>query len=334
MNALRAPHQPGADPQPGILRVYSFLDQAPRFLNEVLAGLTTERKSLPFRWRYDPAGMAALEAWSGAPENYLQRHERALLKAHLAEAAVIIGPDVELLEVGPGCGLQTGVLLEALRVPLYLDIGVDRVAAHAVAQRLSADWPHLHIAGMLAEPVQPVVLPTFSGVPLRKKACYLSALTTGSYLQDDLSLVLRHVRRLVGTGGALIAGIDLKKSRKLLEAAGNDAQGLAAQWNASLLHRINRELGGDFQPERFRHVAVHNEMLSCTGYYLESLYEQFVHVNGQRFDFTAGEVMLSGLATQYGLPDFETLAVEAGFKLQKLWVDEKKWVGVGLLMGV
>jgi uncharacterized SAM-dependent methyltransferase len=138
MNALRAPHQPGADPQPGILRVYSFLDQAPRFLNEVLAGLTTGRKSLPFRWRYDPAGMAALEAWSGAPENYLQRHERALLKAHLAEAAVIIGPDVALLEMGPGCGLQTGVLLEALRVPLYLDFGVDPVAAHAVAQRLLA----------------------------------------------------------------------------------------------------------------------------------------------------------------------------------------------------
>jgi L-histidine N-alpha-methyltransferase len=334
MNAQRAPHDPGTEPQPGIVRVYSFLDQTPRFLNEVLAGLSTGRKSLPFRWRYDTAGMAALDAWSAGPENYLQRHERALLKAHLPEASVIIGPDVELLEMGPGCGLQTGALLEDLRVQMYLDIGVDRMATHAVAQRLAAAWPQLHIAGLLADPLQAIVLPEFSGVPLRKKACYLSALTTGSYFQDDLSQVLRHVRRLVGTGGALIAGLDLKKNRKVLEAVGNDPQGLAAQWNASLLHRINRELGGDFQAARFRHVAVHNEMLSCTGYYLESLYEQFVHVNGQRFDFTAGEVMLSGLATQYGAQDFEALAVEAGFKLQKLWVDEQKWVGVGLLMGV
>ena len=168
----------------------------------------------------------------------------------------------------------------------------------------------------------------------RGNVLFLSAVAAGSYTPDDLSLVLRSARQIAGHGDYLITWMDLKKPRKVLETAGNDAQGLAARWNLSLLQRINRELGGDFQTARFHHVAVHNEMLGCTGFYLESDYAQFVTIEGRRFDFAAGEVMLTGIASQYSAADFESLAVEAGFKVEKMWTDAAKWTSLCLLVAV
>lgn len=335
MNALRKPPPPASLEQvPGIVRSYSFVERGEPFAREVLAGLGGARKSLPFQWRHDHAGLLAAEAWAAAPENHLLAGEAALLRAHLPEAAVVMGAGLELIECGPACGLQTHLLLEGLDVPLYLPLGRDPAGLAAAISRIGTRFPGQHIAALLADPLQPLVLPQFAGVNLRKRALYLSALALASWIVDDLGVLLRRARRLLGTGGALLATLDLKKNRKWLDAAVNDAQGHAARWNASLLERINRELQADFQPDRFGHVAMHNEKLGCTGLYLESTYAQFVHVAGQRIDFAAGEVMLSGLLTQHSEQDFTVLAAEAGFKLQKFWGDAQQRVGLALLMAV
>jgi dimethylhistidine N-methyltransferase len=322
------------DMQSGIVRTYSFLPQTTHFPGEVMAGLSAPRKTLPARWRYDDAGLRAMEALCSTPEFYLARHERALLAAHLGEAVTVMRRCSQLIEIGPACGLQVGMLIEALQPPLYLDIAVDVAAAEAAAARLSEAYPGLHIAGLLADPTQRLVLPTFAGIDVRGKVLYLSAVAAGSYTPDDLSLLLRSARDIAGHDGYFITCIDLKKPRKVLEAAGNDAQGLAARWNMSLLHRVNRELGGDFQVSRFHHVSVHNEMLGCTGFYLESDYAQFVTIEGRRIDFAEGEVMLTGITSQYSAGEFESLAVEAGFKVEKMWIDAARWTALYLLGAV
>ena len=50
----------------------------------------------------------------------------------------------------------------------------------------------------------------------------------------------------------MLVGVDLKKDPALLHAAYNDAQGVTAAFNLNLLHRINRELGGDFDLDGLR----------------------------------------------------------------------------------
>ena len=335
MSALRKTPPPSVDQdQPGIVRSYAFMEGDGQFRHEVLAGLAASRKSLPFHWRHDHEGLLAAEAWAGAPENHLLAGEAALLQAHLPEAAVIMGAGLELIEMGPGCGLQTPLVLEHLDAPLYLPLGRDPAGLAAAIGRVAERRPGQHIAALYADPLQPLILPRFAGVALRKRALFLSALALATWTVDDLALLLRQARRLLGSGGAVLATLDLKKNRKWLDGAVNDAQGLAARWNASLLGRINRELEGDFQAERFRHVGMHNEKLGCTGLYLESAYAQFVHVAGQRIDFAEGEVMLTGLLTQHSEQDFTVMAAEAGFKLQKFWSDEQRRVGLALLMAV
>ena len=64
--------------------------------------------------------------------------------------------------------------------------------------------------------------------------------------------------RVLSPGGRLIVGVDLKKDAAQAGAAYNDAAGVTAAFNLNLLARINRELGGYFDLDAFRHEAIYN----------------------------------------------------------------------------
>src|SRR5204863_121763 len=80
---------------------------------------------------------------------------------------------------------------------------------------------------------------------------------------------------------------DLKKDPAILNRAYNDKAGINAAFNLNLLTRINRELGGDFDLDRFAHVAFYSEAEGRVELYLKSLAEQTVVAAGQRFRFGA-----------------------------------------------
>ena len=52
-------------------------------------------------------------------------------------------------------------------------------------------------------------------------------------------------------GGVLLLGVDLMKSGSIILPAYNDAEGKTKAFNLHLLNRINRELGGNFDVEKF-----------------------------------------------------------------------------------
>lgn len=98
--------------------------------------------------------------------------------------------------------------------------------------------------------------------------------------------------------------------------------------------RINRELGGDFQLRRFRHRAFYDEDRGWIEMRLESLAAQFVHVGGQRFDFSQGETILTGISCKYSADEFRALAQRAGFAPGQTWTDAAKLFSVHGMIAV
>jgi uncharacterized SAM-dependent methyltransferase len=132
----------------------------------------------------------------------------------------------------------------------------------------------------------------------------------------------------VGAGGALLIGVDLKKDKATLDAAYADSQGVTARFNLNLLQRINRELGADFQLNRFRHKAFYDPVQGRVEMHLESLYSQIVHVAGERFDFTPGETIHTEISCKYSVAEFQELGKRAGFSPEKVWVDPERLFSV------
>ena len=133
---------------------------------------------------------------------------------------------------------------------------------------------------------------------------------------------------MAGAGGILLIGVDLKKDKTTLDAAYSDPQGVTAQFNLNLLHRINRELAGDFQVKRFRHKAFYDPILGRIEMHLESQYSQFAHVAGRRFDFAPGETIHTEISCKYSIAEFQELGKRAGFTPEKIWIDPEQLFSV------
>lgn len=325
---------PAPDVPQGVVRFYNFLPPGEPFLAEVLAGFSQPQKRIGPRYFFDERGAELYAALCEQPEYYLVRSESAILRQNLAAIVQFVGTGAEFIELRAGIGFQTAILAERLRPLVYVPIDMDAGILERASRELVELYPWLNVSGMRADFRHPLVLPEFAGLPAHKKLVFLSGSLTGSFAPDEAIAVMRNARQLVGTGGVLLAGVDPGKRRKPLESAYNDAKGYNARMHLNLLERINRELGGDFQPARFAYRADYEAALGRVTMRLESLYAQFVHIAGKRFDFAPGEAVETGGAWQHSTEEFQAMARQAGFTPEAVWTDAAQQFSVHAMIAV
>lgn len=310
----------------------SVLDLEPvnaDFLAEVLAGLSSSPRSLPCKFFYDERGADLFQKICELPEYYITRTETELLRRYGGEMAESIGANVELIGFGTGAGIKTRMLLERLDNPIaYVPVDISRQRLIDSAIELSRAMPALEILPVCGDYLQELQLPK----PLRKPdhvAVFFPGSTIGNLDPDVAADFLRRVCRLCGKSGGLIIGVDLQKSREVLEAAYNDSAGVTAEFNLNLLVRANRELDADFDLSQWRHQAIYNQRDGRIEMHLISQAEQTVHVGGRAFTFARGEKIVTEYSYKHTLEGFTRLAASAGFReASRVWTDPKRLFAV------
>jgi len=189
-------------------------------------------------------------------------------------------------------------------------------------------FPLLNVVGICADYTRPLWLPELAGVPIRRKVVFFPGSTIGNFTPAEALVFLKQARKAAGAGGVLLIGVDLKKDKATLDAAYADSKGVTAQFNLNLLARINRELGADFQPNRFRHQAFYDPIMGRIEMHLESLTSQLVHIAGRRFEFAPGETLHTEFSCKYSIADFQELGKRAGFTPEKVWTDPEQLFSV------
>ena len=142
---------------------------------------------------------------------------------------------------------------------------------------------------------------------------------------------LQHAAAMLGAGATLIIGIDLVKDAAILNAAYNDAAGVTARFNLNLLTRINRELGGNFDPAAFCHQAFYNTERRRIEMHLASRKRQRVRVAGRSFEFRAGETIHTENSYKYTLDSFGAMARGSGWTPVAAWSDPQGYFSVQAL---
>ena len=122
------------------------------------------------------------------------------------------------------------------------------------SMRMLADlFPDLAIIPVEADFLRAVRLP--ASVRDLSFLGFFPGSTIGNLVPLSAVDLLRSMRETLGEGSRLLIGVDCLKDESRLIAAYDDAAGVTAAFNLNLLHRINRELGGDIPVGCFRHVA-------------------------------------------------------------------------------
>jgi L-histidine Nalpha-methyltransferase len=292
------------------------------FLRDVVDGLSRTPKQLPCKYFYDARGSELFDRICALPEYYPTRCEAEILRRHAPEMAALFGPRCVLIEYGSGSSRKTRLLLN--RSPdLAAYVPVDISAEHLLlsARGLSQRYPGLAIRPVAADFTRPFNLPPLPSA--ERRVVFFSGSTVGNFHPTEAVGIMNHIARLVGTGGGLLIGVDLKKDRETLEKAYDDARGVTAEFNLNLLAHINRELGADFALERFHHQACYNESAGRIEMHLVSAETQAVNVGERVFRFVQGETICTEYSYKYDVDQFRVLAARAGFGVDHIWTDSE-----------
>ena len=308
------------------------------FLEDVIAGLSSNPRSLPCKYFYDERGAALFQKICELPEYYITRAEIDILDRNRTEIASHLGANIELIGLGTGAGTKTRILIEALETPaVYVPVDISEKQLRESTALFRKTFPDLEILPVCADYLQPVVLPSPSRRATRN-VVYFPGSTIGNFEPTEAEEFLRRVANacrpnglspvaLTAVGGLLI-GTDLKKDPRVLESAYNDSAGVTAQFNLNLLERINRELSADFDLDHWQHRAIYNSTAGRIEMYLISEIDQFVHLNDQKFHFRRREKIITEFSYKYAPDEFEALARKAGFEFVRMWTDDARLFGV------
>ena len=300
------------------------------FLKEVLHGLSLPQKMLPSRFFYDERGSELFEEITRLSEYYPTRTEIALLKSCRASIAAYVPPGAAVVEFGSGSSQKTGLLLEALDRPsAYIPIEISASALYPAAMRIQQNFPDLRVHPILGgfHDLASLKLPSSS----EARTGFFPGSTIGNMTPGEAASFLHLARRFLGPGALFIIGADLQKPLDILLPAYNDAQGVTAAFNRNILSRINRELGGDFNPGLFEHLALYNESDGRIEMHLRALRTHYAQAAGQVFEFQEGETIHTENSYKYTVLGFHDLARNGGWTPLRTWIDENNLFSIHLL---
>ena len=223
---------------------------------EVQTGLIAGPRSLSPWMFYDAEGSRLFERITTLPEYYPTRTERAILAEYadaiIARAQCGKSLPLRIVELGAGTASKTRVLLEAaLRLSddvLYVPVDVCSNALETACDNIACTLPDVRLQPMVRNYVtHPLELDPFDGTTL---ALYIGT-SIGNFSPEDARLILLDLRAELQTGDALLLGTDMVKDEQTLLAAYDDSNGVTAAFNLNILHRLNRELGANFDTSSF-----------------------------------------------------------------------------------
>ncbi|MFC9914008.1 L-histidine N(alpha)-methyltransferase [Streptomyces sp. NPDC127197] len=286
---------------------------------DVQQGLTSTPKTLPPKWFYDAYGSDLFEQITELPEYYPTRAEREILITRSAEIAATARART-LVELGSGSSDKTRHLIDALTgLHTYVPVDVSESALTQAGQALVAERPGLSVHALIADFTARLELPDTPGPRL---LAFLGG-TIGNLLPAERAAFLASIRALLSPGDTLLLGTDLVKDEQVLVRAYDDAAGVTAAFNKNVLAVVNRELGADFDPGAFDHVALWDTADEWIEMRLRSRTHQTVKVPALDLavDFAAGEELRTEVSAKFRKEGVRAELAAAGLRLSHWWTD-------------
>lgn len=298
---------------------------------EILQGLQKPNKELPSKYFYDEVGSQLFDRITELDDYYVTRTELEIMQNQIQDIASVLGPDCMLIEYGSGRSIKTRQLLDHLKDPVaYVPIDISREHLLQASLELEQLYPQIEILPICADYTSTFKLPQPTRLSGRKVAYYPGS-TIGNFDREPARHFLSKIAQMCGKGGGLLIGVDLKKDFALLQQAYNDREGITAQFNLHLLERLNSELGTDFVMDQFGHYAFYNPGPGRIEMHLVSLAKQQVHLANAQINFANYESIWTESSYKYTLEEFEQLAASAGFKVDRIWLDSRKFFSIQYL---
>jgi dimethylhistidine N-methyltransferase len=302
-----------------LAKAHPLDEETSAFGRDVIGDLSQHPKRLSPKYFYDSTGSELFEQITVLPEYYPTRTELTILRDRGRAISAIIPKKAALVEFGAGATTKVRLLLNQCAFGAYVPVDISGDFLTAQADALRADFPSLAVYPVTADFTAPFELP--QAIRAMPKVGFFPGSTLGNFEPHEACAFLRSARDILGDGARMVIGVDLEKDERVLYDAYNDAAGVTARFNLNVLHRINRELGGDFDVGAFTHRAIYNRERHRIEMHLISRKALTARVLGKNFSFRAGESIHTESSYKYSLDRFNALARGSGWTPLESWTD-------------
>ncbi len=299
--------------------------------SDVIQGLTQTPKTLPCKYFYDDRGSELFEQITDLPEYYPTRTEQTILETYVSEIIALTGA-CELIELGSGSSRKTHTLLTAysqLPDPLhYYPIDVSAGILRSTALDLLATYPQLNVCGVAGTYER--ALAELPPRIIENRLLMFLGSTMGNLDDRSRDIFLTQVQQALQPGEFFLLGVDLQKPIDILEAAYNDAQGVTAAFNLNVLRHLNDRFEGNFNLDRFEHLAFFNPTPSQIEMHLKSSIDQNVKLKALDLEisFKAGETIHTEISRKFNIPALSDILTNHALQPLKIWTDPQSWFGL------
>ena len=274
------------------------------FARHVFIGLNKSPKQLSSKYFYDEEGSKIYEEIMHLPEYYLVKSEKEILTYFSTEIANLMkNKPFNLIELGAGNGEKTTVLLKDFVDKnldfAYVPIDISHTAVEDLVNKLNIEIPELRSDGFVAEYFDALKFLKENNKTKRNLVLFLGS-NIGNFKYSEAKEFLFSLWHSLNEGDLVLIGFDLRKNIDVMSAAYNDSQGVTKKFNMNLLNRINNELGGDFEFDKFKHYEPFNVYTGAMESFLVSQEDQNVYIKALKKSFQFGK--------------FEAIFMEQSFK--------------------
>jgi L-histidine Nalpha-methyltransferase len=305
-----------------------------RMADDIRRGLAADQKFIPSKYFYDARGSRLFQKICRLPEYYPTRMEMALLQ-NTARDLTDGFESGDIVELGSGASWKIRILLDAMGrarrggtryVPV--DVSVDSLTD--TGEELLQAYPELQVLCVLADFTQDVHRLSLD----RSKLILFFGSTMGNLDDQETRAFLNGIAKTLYPNGRFLLGLDMVKPINILEAAYNDSRQLTADFNKNVLIVLNREMGADFHPDYFEHVAFFNEQLSRIEMHLRAKFRMVVHFTDLNLSvrIAKGETIRTEISRKFTRREVEALAEDAGMKVTRWNSDPNDWFSIAELV--
>ena len=300
-----------------------------QFAEDVLKGLSSTPKTLSSKYFYDDEGSRLFQEIMSLPEYYPTRAEFGIFTERtddIYDAFTHDAPAVDLIELGAGDGTKTAILIEKFLKEgadfTYSPIDISQEAIDALTDKFTREFPDLRINPHRGDYFK--VLGSLKNGSSRRKVMMFLGSNIGNFQREQAVDFFRQLRSVMNPNDRIFIGFDMQKDPRVIVRAYDDPQGVTAAFNLNLLRRINRELGADFDLDKFSHYAQYRPVECAARSFLISREKQTVNIAAlnRSFELEQWEAIFMEISQKYTRAMIEDLAAESGFSIETEFFDE------------
>lgn len=304
----------------------------PDFAGDTYTGLSSDPKFLLPKYFYDARGSLIFEEITKMPGYYLTGCELEIFSENIdsiANALLHDGLFFNLIELGPGSGIKTILLLKSLirndADIKYIPVDISPNANEQLTGNLKDEFPQIDIIPFTGDYLN---LPGYNGsFSDRKKVILFLGSNIGNMEDNELNLFLNGISAYMQKGDKILIGFDLKKSPRIIMRAYDDPYGVTRKFNMNHLLRINMELDADFDTGSFEHHVCYDPLSGDVRSYLVSAIKQSVYIRAlnAKFEFRKWEPVFMELSRKFDIGTINKIAEKYGFRVEHHFTDSRNY---------